>query len=142
MGETMRRAVFLNEAEAWVESITLDLQNKIIREWIQKDQLIGQGVDENGEIIGLYSAMTEQMSGGIKREGEHFTLEDTGQFFRSMFITVLATQIIINADFAKMEDQKWWRTEILGMTDENLSKFILEVKNGFIDYTRRILGVD
>jgi hypothetical protein len=41
-----------------------------------------------------------------------------------------------------MQNQEWWRNEILGLTDENLDKYSEKIKEGFIDYARKILEID
>lgn len=139
VGKVLDNAKLLKDAEAWIEAITPQLQRTIIRDWIQEDQLYRKGIDENGDIIGFYSRMTEILSRGRKREGTPFTLFDTGEFYRSMFVTALADSIIIDGNSTKMEDQNWWGDEILGLTDENFEKLVLEVKEKYIDYTKRIL---
>ncbi len=142
IGVSLRKAKTLSDAQGWIQSITPELQIKTIRIWIQQEQLVELGVDGDGQIIGTYSFATEVASGGRKQEGEHFTLEDTSAFFRSMFITVLASEIIIDADSTKMEDQDWWREEILNLTDDSLIKFTMEAKTGYIKYVRRTLGIN
>lgn len=142
LGETLKKVELLDEAQAWLEAITPSLEAKIVRNWIQEDQLYKQGVDEDGTIIGLYSVATEIISRGRKRAGTPFTLYDTGEFYRSMFITKLRDSVIIDADDEKMRDQVWYDDKILGLTDENLEKFIEEVRFGYAEYVRRILGID
>jgi len=142
IGETLRNALLLDEAQAWIEAITPGLEAQIIRDWIQEDQLFRQGVDEDGDIIGLYSIATEKISRGRKKAGTPFTLYDTGAFYRSMFVTKLRDSIIIDAEPGEMEDQIWYDDKILGLTDENLEKLVTEVEFGFVEYVRRILGVD
>ena len=142
IGETLQKARILDESQAWIESITPSLETQIVRDWIQEDQLFRQGVDEDGDIIGLYSIATEKISRGRKKAGTPFTLYDTGAFYRSMFVQKLRDSIIIDAEPGEMEDQIWWDDKILGLTDENLEKFITEVAFGYVEYVRRILGVD
>ena len=141
LGEMLNKALLLSEAQAWLESVTPSLEKKIIRDWIQEDQLFKQGVDGNDEIIGLYSQATQNIN-PQKRAGTKFTLYDTGAFYRSMFVKVLRDSIIIEADPGEMIDQIWYDEEILGLNEENFSKFIEEIKFGFVEYVRRILGVD
>ena len=142
IGETLKKTVLLSDAIAWIELFTPKLKAQILREWIQDEQLTQLGVDENGEIIGFYSYASEIASGGIKQEGSHYTLEDTGDFYKSMFIIVTAKAFFIDADYAKMEDQDWWREEILGLTDESLTKLIEEAKVHYIEFIRSILGIN
>lgn len=142
LGEMLQNALLLDEAQAWVDSITPGLQAKTIRNWIQEDQLYKNGVDSNDEIIGLYSKATEKLSNGRKVAGTPFTLYDTGAFYRSMFVRVLRDAIIIEADPGEMADQVWYDDEILWLNEKNLEKFIEEIRFGYVEYVRRILGID
>ena len=142
LGETLKKALLLDEAQAWIESITPGLKRDIIVKWIQEDQLFKKGVDSNDEIIGLYSQATQVISNGRKIAGTPFNLNDTGAFYRSMFVNVLKDSLIIEADPGEMEGQIWYDNDILWLTDENLEKFIEEIKFGYVEYIRRILGVD
>lgn len=142
IGETLKKTKLLFDSVAWLESITTELRSKAIREWIQKDQLKDKGVDSQGQVIGFYSLATEFFSGGRKQEGDHYDLDDTGNLYRSMFVRVLSDAIIFEADSGKIEDQHWWDKDILNLTDENLQKFIDEVRQNYIIYARRTLGID
>jgi hypothetical protein len=143
----LKRAKLLFDSVAWYEAFTPQIKTTIL-DLIRDDQLTAKGVDMDGDIIGRYSHATELMSGGAKLEGDHFTLDDTGDFYRSMFITVLRNSIIIDGDTEKMENsfsQKnglWWRDEILGLTDENLQLVIIEIKKKYIQYARKVLEID
>jgi len=142
LGETLAKTKLLFDSVAWLESITQELQLKAVREWIQQDQLKDEGVNSLGNIIGIYSFQTEIMSDGKKRAGDPYDLEDTGQFFRSMFVRVLTDAIVFEADSEKMNDQLWWNNNILNLTDENLNKFIQEVRQNYVIYARRTLGIN
>lgn len=131
----------LIDAEAWFESHDREVKDMIIK-LIQDKQLIEKGVDSEGRVIGYYSYWTEIISEGRKQEGDPYNLEDTGEFFMSMFVKVLADGIIINADYAKMNDQKWWDLNILNLTEENLTKYVEKIKENYIIYARKVLGVD
>jgi hypothetical protein len=50
--------------------------------------------------------------------------------------------IIINADYAKMQGQDWWDLNILNLTDENLTKYVEKIKENYIIYARKVLGLD
>jgi len=90
----------------------------------------------------LYSRATEIISNGRKKAGDPFTLYDTGQFYRSMFIVVLKDSILIDADYTKMQDQDWWSINILGLTEKNLDIYAEMVRQNYIKYARRILDLD
>lgn len=131
----------LIDAEAWFEAHDREVKDMIIK-LIQDEQLIKSGVDSEGRVIGYYSAFTEKLSEGRKKQGEPYNLEDTGEFFMSMFVKVLADGIIINADYAKMQSQDWWDLNILNLTDENLNKYVAKIKENYIIYAREVLGLN
>lgn len=141
IGTVLENAKLLSESQAWIELWTPELKSKLIREWIQQDQLTRRGVDKFGRVIGFYSIATEEMTFGRKKAGDHYTLEDTSAFYRSMFIIVLANEILIEADSQKMEDKDWWKDEILELTDENLEKLVAIARAKYTDYIRRVLGL-
>lgn len=127
---------------AWMWSFLKDrdLKRDIIF-LIQNDQLLKRGVDANEEVIGYYSQLTESISNGRKKFNTHYTLKDTGEFFASMFVTVLKDSFIIDADGQKGKDNLFekYGDEIIGLTDENLQKVIERIKEGFINY---LLSID
>lgn len=131
----------LVDAEAWFEAHDREVKDMIIK-LIQDEQLIKSGVDSEGRVIGYYSALTEILSEGRKKQGDPYNLEDTGEFFMSMFVKVLADGIIINADYAKMQGQDWWDLNILNLTEENLNKYVAKIKENYIIYAREVLGLD
>jgi len=134
----LKRALLLDSAKAWIEANTDELRELIVN-LIRYNQLTEQGVNSEGDIIGTYSYTTELLSEGRKKRGEPYDLNDTGEFFRSMYVQVLADSIVVNADYAKMEDQKWWNINILNLTDENLEVYIDEIKQNYVKEARRIL---
>tara|TARA_R100000951_G_scaffold14390_1_gene11306 strand:+ start:748 stop:1191 length:444 start_codon:yes stop_codon:yes gene_type:complete len=139
--EHLKKALLLDDSIAWLDSHTNEVK-KMILDYIRNDQLFDEGIDSNEQIIGTYSYWTEVLSNGKKRMGEPYTLKDTGQFYRSMYVKVLNDSILIDADYTKMEDKNWWSIDILGLTEENLEKYAEMVKKNFILYARRVLELD
>lgn len=128
----------LSHGLVWINTFRKpQLRNQIL-DWIRDDQLTQKGIDKNNEVIGFYS-LTTSFIDSTKTFNTHYTLDDTGQFYRSMFIRVLLDAIIIDADTLKMEDKEWWRNEILGLTDDNLQKLIEIYKTTLISYARKLL---
>jgi hypothetical protein len=41
-----------------------------------------------------------------------------------------------------MEDQEWWSESILGLTEENIGNYAEMVKEKYIEYARKTLGID
>lgn len=142
IGETLKKTKLLFDSVAWLQSITPELQTKAVREWIQQDQLKDRGVDSFGNIIGFYSLATEFISDGEKTAGDPFDLEQSGAFYKSMFVRVLIDSIVFESDSEKMQDQTWWNNNILNLTNENLQKFIQEVRQNYIKYAKRTLEID
>lgn len=134
----LRRGRTLGDAAAWLAAFTPQNKKQLL-DWIRYDQLRNKGVNADGEIIGYYSRATEIISQGRKKTGEPFTLEDTGQFYRSLFVVVLTDALIIDGDVEKFKDQNWYNDKIIGLTDENFTKLIEMVKTEFVDYARKIL---
>lgn len=139
--EHMRKVNTLFDSVAWFDSHST-LVKKSILDLIRINQLTQKGIDENESVIGYYSAVTDMITRGRKAEGEHYTLDDTGEFYRSMYVVVLKDSIVIEADFQKMTDQDWWTIDILGLTQKNLELYAQMVKENYIKYARRILGVN
>ena len=134
----LRVSKSLSEIEAWLKTFDT-ITKKQILDWIKIDQLEKQGIDKNGEVIGYYSYATEIISRGRKQQGEHYTLLDSGDFFRSMYIQVFQNEIFINGNTKKMENKEWFSNEIIGLTDENFRKLKEIVQKSYIDYARKIL---
>jgi hypothetical protein len=117
-----------------------------ILNWIKQDQLIRQGIDENGRVIGRYSEFTERVD-PRKVAGTPYTLYDTGEFFRSMFISVLYdASIVIDADADKTDytgavtnlfDK--FGEGIVGLTEFNREKLIYECIERFNSEARAVL---
>ena len=109
-----------------------------IADWIKNDQLRNQGVDGDGNVIGYYSYVTSRINPS-KEFNSPYTLEDTGEFYRSILVVVYLDSILINADSQKMEDQEWWSNKILELTDENIENLREKYKQRAQDYARNVL---
>jgi hypothetical protein len=96
-----------------------------VQDYVLQDQLFERGINADGKIIGYYSATTEFLSGGEKKEGTPYTLKDTGEFYESFKIEASDDGFVINADGEKIGgvnlfDQ--YGEEIVGLTEENLER--------------------
>ena len=123
----------------WVKCFDVEFRNKIVK-WVQEYQF-QKGLDIDGNIIGRYSERTEQINPN-KVQGTPFTLKDSGDFYRSMFVSVFADSIEVEGDVTKFEDSKWYYDRILGMTEETLVLFKQEMKEKYIKNVREILSID
>jgi hypothetical protein len=136
--EQIRRAKMLSETIAWLKTFDNATKNEIL-DFIKIDQLTQKGVDKDGNVIGYYSQVTEFISRGRKKFNTHYTLFDTGDFYRSMYVMVFQQEIVIEGDTRKMEDKEWFSNRIIGLTDENFRKLKEIVKASYIDYARKTI---
>lgn len=111
---------------------------KQIIEFVQQDQLMKKGVDGQDKVIGYYSYLTSLIN-QKKKFNTPYTLYDTGEFYRSMYVRVLLDAITIEGETRKMEDKKWWSEKILTLTDENTSKLQEIIKESYIKQIKQLL---
>jgi hypothetical protein len=141
LGDKLKKATKLSESLAWLEAFDQQLKNDIVS-WIQKDQL-QQGIDEDGDIIGLYSEWTEMLN-PEKIAGTPYTLDDTGDFYRSMYVVVLKDSIVIEADPIKGNDNLFFKygDGIIGLTEESMGKLQEEIRKKYIQFVKDALEID
>lgn len=145
IGVKLNKVRLLSERVAWYDSVDGNVRRMILH-WIQIDQLFNKGIDSTGNIIGWYSQLTEILSGGTKKFNTPYTLKDTGQFYNQMFVVVMADGLVIDSDGAEKPNgdnlfEKYGKN-IVGLTDENLAKLTNVLRQKYIKYTRKVLGID
>ena len=136
----VRRRRLLSDSLIWFESFDVQMKNFMI-ELIRKDQLTDKGVDGDNDVIGYYS-LTTSFIDPIKKFNTHYTLDDEGNFYKSIFIQVLRDRVFADANsnsFKEMQDQDWYNERILDWTDENIQKIKEEIKPKYIKAIRRVL---
>lgn len=147
LGAVLKRAKLLDDSIVWFESFDTELKNKIL-DWVRYDQL-WKGIDEDGDIMGVYSEWTEMMN-PEKVAGTPYTLKDTGAFYRSLFIDVLTEYFVIDGNGLKYDEEtgkitdlfKWLGDGIVGLTEESQGKLTEELKIKYIEYVRKTLQLD
>jgi hypothetical protein len=137
--ELLKRAKQLDEGKMWLKAMNQPTQEMILQ-MIKIDQLQKRGVDATGEVIGYYSLVTSLIN-PKKKFNTHYTLEDSGYFYFSMYVKVLMEEIQINADGQKDEENiiEKYGSKILNLTDENLQKLIERTKKAYIRELKRVL---
>ena len=136
----VNRRRLLSDAVIWYNAFDVELKNQILR-WIQNDQLKREGIDADNNVIGYYS-LTTSFINPVKKFNSHYTLDDKGDFFRSMFVEVLSDRIIIDASsnsFREMQDQEWYNDRILNLTNEHIQLLKKELKIEYIKAVRKVL---
>ena len=147
LGTQLRRAKMISEMVFWRTAFNDPNFTNYILDLIRNDQLFSQGIDSDGDIIGYYSEWTEMMNPD-KRAGTPYTLKDTGEFYKSMIIYIYDNLIEIDADPIKKDDKGEetnlfyeYGENIIGLTDENLSKVALILANKYKTEIIRLLSV-
>lgn len=121
-GISVKRAKLLSEGKVWINTFRNDVQfRKWMLDLIRFDQLKARGVDEDENTIGFYSFVTSLIN-PEKKFNTHYTLEDSGDLYRSLFMIATVEYFQLDWDDQKIRDQDWWSETILGYTDENLEK--------------------
>lgn len=82
--------------------------------------------DVNGNPIGFYSAGTEVITNGLKKQGDPFDLKDSGDFLNSLFATVQDHSILFGATDSKKKEvlSNLLSHDIFGIKDEDLNRII------------------
>lgn len=137
--EMLRRGKLLSDKVAWLNAFDSELKRQIL-DWVREDQLRSKGIDKDGEVIGYYSLVTSLIN-PQKKYNSHFTFYDTGDFFRSMFVSVYPDRFTIDADADKGEDNLFekYGTKIIGLTDENLEKLKAKILEKYQAELQRII---
>jgi hypothetical protein len=147
LGDILKRTKVISESVVWFQAFDPTLKKKIL-DWVRNDQL-QKGIDEDGDIMGLYSKWTEIIN-PEKKEGTPYTLYDTGDFYKSLFIDVLSEYFEVDGQGLKVDAEsgittdlfKWLGDGIVGLTDENKDKLTEELKVKYINYARDILRIN
>lgn len=136
----LSRGKLLYDEIAWIKAFDTETKEFVL-DLVRNDQLRDQGINKDGEIIGLYSEVTEMINPD-KQTGTPYTLNDTGDFYRSMFVSVFGDRIVINADPVKSAEDNLFEiygTGIIGLTQESLEKLRKRIKTRYIEYYKKTL---
>lgn len=138
IGAVLNKLRTIRTQDIWHKVFMDKTLSNMILEMIQQDQLFNEGVDEDGDIIGTYSEWTEMLNPD-KVAGSHYTLFDTGEFYKSMRIVVLNDSFVVEAQPVKIDEDgkktnlfEKYGEGIIGLTDENKQKLAIEIKERFI----------
>ncbi len=142
LGDLMERTMHISQREIWFYVFSdMKFKTKVL-DFIRIDQLFEQGVNEDDQVIGRYSIITETVYNPEKVAGSPYTLKDTGDFYKSFMMEVLPDGIIINADGIKDDGTdllERFTDKILGLTDESKIKLIKELKEKYYTESLRLL---
>jgi hypothetical protein len=141
----------LTTLKLWYDSLDERVKEFIIH-LVQYAQLYSRGIDENGQIIGTYSQLTEEIN-PEKIAGTPYTFKDTGEFFKSFTVRPLSEGFIIDADdvkygfvrsgdsivpkITKLFDE--YGERIIGLTDESMDELKKMMLIKFIENVKKVL---
>lgn len=136
----------IKSSDVWRSIFSETEFQQFVLDLIRIHQLFEQGVDETGDVIGYYSWATENLYNPEKVAGTPYTLKDTGEFYRSMEVTLGDLELTINADPMKT-DKTGQRTNlfekygegIIGLTEESKEQLRKEVLEKCFGEVRRLL---
>lgn len=143
----LERAETIDANAAWFFVMDRETQFEIIR-LNTEDQLRDEGIDSNDNPLfskkhkrGVYSFLTEQFTGGRKKAGDHYTLEDTGEFYRSFIVRVDPDGFRIVADTQKdtTDLAEEYGIEILGLTEENTRVLVGMLTRKYREYANAVI---
>jgi hypothetical protein len=145
LGNVLNRYRNLRETYLWRKVF----DDAKFREWvldlIRQDQLFKQGVDGDGDVIGYYSEYTEMLN-PEKVAGTHFTLFDSGEFYKSFILYIYENYIEVDANPIKINEEGekenlFWKygENIIALTEESLDKLRQEFLIRFKDELKQLL---
>lgn len=145
LGEVINVFKFMENRTFWKHV----LQDQKFQIWtldlIRQDQLFKEGQDGDGNILGYYSAYTEQLN-PEKKEGSHYTLNDTGKFYESMIFNIFVDYLEIDADPIKTDKDTGEETnlfqkygeDIIKLNEENLELFKIKLVEKYIETVKML----
>lgn len=142
IGQLLKRVKVLKDAIAWIKAIDTKEKELIIKAIHEQLQ---EGIDEDGDNMGYYSLMTERITKGRKQQGDPYTLEDTGAFYRSMFVEVALDSFFIDGQAQKSPIDNLFAKfgeGIVGLTPLNLDKLVNRLQIKYIKYVREVLQIN
>ena len=145
LNDLLRNTKILMNADIIWNHVFSDKQFQVwILDLIRDDQLTEKGVDEEGQIIGYYTRYTEELTNGRKKAGDHYTLFDTGDFYKSMLILLGTNYFEIDADPIKENTNLFTKygEGIIGLTEESLEKLRGETKRRYAIEIDRLFSLD
>jgi len=90
------------------------------------EQLHLESKDIFGNPIGFYSAGTEAITNGRKKEGDPFNLKESGKFLNELFAKVQGDSLFFDTKDEKKPEvlENLLSKDIFGLSDDNLQKAI------------------
>lgn len=139
IGRVAKRAKLLSEGKVWIDTFRNDVKFRTwVLDLIRQDQLFGEGIDSEGDVIGYYSQATARRD-PRKPFNSHYTLYDHGDLYRKMIMIVTVDYFEIRWDDKDIREQEWFSDKILGFTDENFEKIEQAYLSKLIEHAETIL---
>lgn len=93
---------------------------------INRDTIFKKSEDTQGDPIGFYSRLTEEITGGRKEEGHRFDLRESGTFLDSLYVKVQNDSILFDTTDPKKSEvlKNLLSEDIFGLQDSELDELI------------------
>ena len=124
----------------FIRSIEKDLLD------LEKKRISQDSKDIFGNPIGFYSYWTEVMTNGKKKQGQPFTGDDTGNWFKGFYMQEVSGVLRFSSRDPKnqliLNSEHWLSDELFGLTDKELKEVITSrLLPFFIKNARNILEI-
>lgn len=132
--------IVLNTSEIKELIVRLNTEDQLGKEHVDSlDKPLFSIVNKRG----VYSKFTEELTQGLKRAGEQYNLNLTGEFWDSFRVEVRQNEIKITANPIKEDTNllEEYGRDILGLTAKNKELLRNEAKRLFIDWYKKNLLV-
>jgi hypothetical protein len=135
-------ATKISHQVAWEYAIQTSSLPLFIRERIISQLQYGENA--KGEIMGIYSFATEQISGGKKKAGTPYTLEDTGFFYSTIEVFPNYSYISIFANGQKLNKNliDVYGIEVIELNKKHMEELQSFFLKEYLSYARNTLQVD
>lgn len=113
---------------------------------IQREQWSNKGTDHKGQIIGIYSQSTEEMTNGLKKYGTPWNLRNTGDFWENLFLStsIKGKELEFVYDSNGINKSKLFDTikkhglisnptNIFGVENSYIERFIKKIEPKFVE---------
>lgn len=123
-----KRVESLDENQLWIDSVTVDVQDEIIRLNTQV-QLGEEGIDADGQSLGEYAPLSIAIRTDLGLQTSFIDFKITGFYWDSFDTEVNENDIEIRVDeprFSELVDDLLFSENHVGLTEENM-KIIQEM---------------
>lgn len=140
----LKKAIKLKNLEGSIFTFLKSIEETLLN--LNKEQLLSGETSKSRSLFNkksnstVYSITTEKLSKGRKRAGTHYTLKDTGSFFKGFYLERKSDSLFLSSKDLKNELLIDSFDDIFGLTPKNLNQIIQnKVKPFLINHIKNAL---